>query len=100
MSPSLHAGLIARARPVRMPRPDMLSPAVPLPLAEALCPVKPARTIAADRPRASYLGKRRFGLTVRVSHETREVLEHLREQTGQTFQHILHDAVTSHLRHQ
>lgn len=110
MPPSLHAGLIERGRPRPVASrpaavlrseemPEALSvlkpvkPLVPKPVASAPKPVLVPNTI-----RMPGLGRRRrFGLTVRVSPQTREMLDHLRDETGQTFQQILHSAVTGHL---
>ena len=100
--PSLHAGLIERTPP-RPTAQWALSPrsasAHPMDLASLpeLQPVKPPRSTVTLVPPPKALKRRRFGLTVRVAPETREVLEELRARTGQTFQQILHRAVTEHL---
>lgn len=121
MPPSLHAGLIERGRP-RSAAPSVAPAAVPRPQPvlrademteplSVLTPVKPMTpkpVACAPQPvlvpntiRMPGLGRRRrFGLTVRVSPETREMLDHLRDKTGQTFQQILHTAVTGHLKRQ
>ena len=117
MPPSLHAGLIERGRPrstapslAPRPAPVLRADEMPEPLS-VLTPVKPLApkpVATAPKPvlvpntiRMPGLGRRRrFGLTVRVSPETREMLDHLRDETGQTFQQILHSAVTGHLERQ
>lgn len=118
MPPSLHAGLIERGRARSVapgPVPVLRTEEMPEPLA-VLTPVKPrtprlvaSEAVVASGPtfdpvrvpstvRMPGLGRRRrFGLTVRVSPETREILDQLREETGQTFQQILNCAVTGYL---
>ena len=102
MAPSLHAGLIERARP-RALAPSgrelgsVVELYVPTPPSSVLEPVRPAtipnRPVlgATERPR------RRFGLTVRVQAETRAALDRMRTDTGQTFQQILTRAVIRYL---
>ena len=102
MPPSLHAGLIERARP----RAHVPSERVPGPVVELYTPpivpsvLEPVRRI--EVPSRPALGvterpRRRFGLTVRVHAETRAVLDRMRSETGQTFQQILTRAVTRYL---
>lgn len=102
MPPSLHAGLIERARPraalqivreidqVVEPRPSNA-------LLAALTPVRPKRPPQETMEVLQHERRSRFGLTVRVYAETRCALERLRAETGDTFQQILHRAVLDHI---
>ena len=115
MPPSLHAGLIERRSPRGLA--THARPVVPA----ALVPVAPGSDVSPAPERLSILTavkprvmhppvpstqpvqaprttRRRYGLTVRVPPDTRDALEHLRAQTGATFQQILSTAVSGYLQ--
>lgn len=63
-----------------------------------LVPVEQVPAAANSTPTPQQPKRRRFALTVRVSPETRKILEQVRESSGKTFQKILHDALMDHLQ--
>lgn len=111
MSQRLHAGMIERANPRAISPQPILRP-VPDPVESPDGPMNEvdlpdvvtrvtrlhgAQQESPQRERSGTGSRLRIGLTVRVSPETRAVLERMRQEKGQTFQTILHEAVTRHL---
>lgn len=111
MSQRLHAGMIERAmpravtpNPILRPVPDPVEgpegPMNEVDLPDVVTRVTPLHGAQPKDPKRelSSTGSRlRISLTVRVSPETRAMLERMRQEKGQTFQNILHEAVTRHL---